>query len=202
MEKRITWANTIAIFLASLSLFTASLTFSRQMEEFTRPVVVVEKYSYNPISEFVYETRNDIMPTFMTAKESVRTVDPVTLAYEQPKTTLSQSEIELIARITMAEAEGESEMGQRLVIDTILNRVEHEKFPDTVYDVIHQKNQFSVVGSERLKRCYAKESIVALVKEELANRTNSEVVFFRGGHYGKYGTPLFQVGGHYFPKYV
>ena len=37
---------------------------------------------------------------------------------------LSDEEIRLIALVTMAEAEGEPELGKRLVIDTILNRVD------------------------------------------------------------------------------
>ena len=56
---------------------------------------------------------------------------------------MSKEDVELIALVTMAEAEGECEEGKRLVIDTILNRVDSEHFPDTVYDVIYQPNQFS-----------------------------------------------------------
>lgn len=40
----------------------------------------------------------------------------------------TREEIELMAIVTMAEAEGESEYGKRLVIDTILNRVEQDGF--------------------------------------------------------------------------
>ena len=45
---------------------------------------------------------------------------------------LTREEIELVAQVTMAEAEGEPEEAQRLVIDTILNRVDSDRFPDTV----------------------------------------------------------------------
>ena len=50
---------------------------------------------------------------------------------------LSTEEIELIALVTMAEAEGEPEEGKRLVIDTILNRVDFGEFPSTVTEVIY-----------------------------------------------------------------
>ena len=102
----------------------------------------------------------------------------------------SDEEIELIALVTMAEAEGESEEGQRLVIDTILNRVDHERFPDTINEVIYQPNQFTSMWNGRVDRCYVIE-----------NRTNHEVMFFTAGRYGKYGTPMFQVGNHYFSSY-
>lgn len=115
---------------------------------------------------------------------------------------ISEEEIELIALITMAEAEGESEEGKRLVIDTILNRMDHDRFPDTATDVIYQKSQFSCVWNGRVDRCYVTEENVELVKEELANRTNYDVMFFTAGKYGNYGTPMFVEGNHYFSSYT
>ena len=115
-----------------------------------------------------------------------------------PETPLSKSEIDLIALVTMGEAEGESEEGKRLVIDTILNRVDNEQWPDTVTEVIYQPNQFEVMWNGRLDRCYVIEDIRQLVIEESINRTNSEVVYFRTKRYSSFGTPLFQVGNHYF----
>lgn len=114
--------------------------------------------------------------------------------------SLTDEEIDLIALVTMAEAEGECEEGQRLVIDTILNRVDSELryFPDTVYDVVYQKNAFSSMHNGRVKRCYVKEEIRQLVIEELQERTNYEVMYFHAKKYSKYGTPMFAVGNHYF----
>lgn len=121
---------------------------------------------------------------------------------EPPATLATQEEIELIALCVMAEAEGECEYGQRLVIDVILNRVDDPHFPDTIYDVIYQKNQFAGMYGDRITRCYVKDELVQLVREELENRTNYEVIFFRTGHYHRsYGVPMFQVGAHYFSSY-
>lgn len=114
---------------------------------------------------------------------------------------LSLSEVELIATCTMGEAEGESELGKRLVIDTILNRIDDPHFPDNARDVILQPNQFSCMWSSRIERCYPMPEIVDLVLQECRHRTNSEVIFFMAGRYSDYGTPLFQEGGHYFSKY-
>ena len=60
-------------------------------------------------------------------------------AVKEPR--MSREDIELIALVTMAEAEGECEEGKRLVIDTILNRIDSEHFPDTASGVIYQANQ-------------------------------------------------------------
>ena len=103
----------------------------------------------------------------------------------EPISKYDKAEIELVALITMAEAEGECEQGKRLVIDT-------------VSDVIYQPNQFTSVWNGRVKRCEVQNDICKLVTEEMANRTNSEVLFFTANEYGKYGTPMFNVGNHYF----
>ncbi len=114
---------------------------------------------------------------------------------------ITQEEIDLIALVTMAEAEGETELGKRLVIDTILNRMDDPHFPDTVHDVIYYPNAFSVMWNGRINRCYVMPEIVELVKEELLNRTNSECVFFMAGGYSAYGEPMFQECCHYFSSY-
>ena len=101
----------------------------------------------------------------------------------------------------MAEAEGECEEGKRLVIDTILNRVDSEYFPDTVYDVVYQKSQFSSMWNGRVDKCYVQDDICELVREEIKKRSNYEVMFFTAWNYGKYGTPMFQVENHYFSSY-
>lgn len=114
---------------------------------------------------------------------------------------ISESDIELLCKITMAEAGGEGELGIRLVIDTVLNRVDSEYFPNTISGVVYQTNQFEPVATGRLNSCYVRDDIYRLVLEELANRTNNEVVFFRTTRYHSCGTPLFVVGNHYFSKY-
>lgn len=127
-------------------------------------------------------------------------IEPETEA-EVESDILSKEEIELIALVTMAEAEGEPEHGQRLVISTILNRVDHASFPDTVHGVIYQKNAFSSMWDGRANRCSVREDFVELVRDELENRTDANPIYFRTGHYSKYGNPLYQVGDHYFSSF-
>lgn len=107
----------------------------------------------------------------------------------------------LLALICMAEAEGEPEYGQRLVIDTVLNRVEHDKFPNTISGVVYQKNQFTSMWNGRANRVTPTKKIYKLVEEELHNRTNYDCIFFTAGQYGEYGRKLFRVSNHYFSAY-
>lgn len=55
----------------------------------------------------------------------------------------------LLAKIAMAEAEGEDIEGKAYVIMVILNRMLSDEFPDTIEDVIFQDNQFSPVSNGR-----------------------------------------------------
>lgn len=113
----------------------------------------------------------------------------------------SQEDVELLALLTMAEAEGESDYGKRLVVDTVLNRVEHPDFPDTIYDVIYQPHHFESIWNGRIERCTITTEMLNLVQEEMTNRTNGDVIFFQTESYSRYGSPLFKVGNHYFSEY-
>lgn len=154
------------------------------------------------ITEIIEEkTEETIETTVEEIKPQVEEVEEI----EEPEVEeisqeiyLSDGEMKLIAIITMAEAEGQSEYGQRLVIDTILNRVDSPRFPNTVRDVIYSPGQFSCVWNGRADRCYVKDEIYQLVLEECITRSNRDVVFFTAGGYAYNGVPLFQEGDHYF----
>ena len=111
----------------------------------------------------------------------VVTYIPIEDISESSAEEIAEEDISLIALVTMAEAEGECEKGKRLVIDTILNRMDSEHFPDTVYDVIYQPYQFSSMWNGRVDRCEVRDDICQLVKEELEVRTNYDVIFFTAG---------------------
>lgn len=56
---------------------------------------------------------------------------------------ITTKEINTLAKLTYLEARGESDQGQRAVVEVVLNRVEHNKFPDTVQEVVFARNQFT-----------------------------------------------------------
>lgn len=150
-------------------------------------------YAQNPMPEISPE--EEIQQT--------KIVDVDYIPYEPPKPAepeypLTEKEMELIAVVTMAEVENQSEYCKRLVIDTILNRVDSRYFPDTVNKVIYAKNQFEVTANGRMERCYVKDDILRLVKEEVLNRTNNKVVFFNSISFNNWSKPLLKEGAVYF----
>lgn len=64
-------------------------------------------------------------------------------------TNFDNEDAYLLAKIAMAEAEGEDTIGKALVIRVVLNRVQDDSFPDYIADVIHEQNQFSPVHNGR-----------------------------------------------------
>ena len=159
-----------------------------------RPKTVPKKVEVIAVEKVVVEETKTEAEIVVSEPEPI----PEPQQIEKPEISMSKEDMELIAWMTMAEAEGESEYGQRLVIDTILNRVDSNTFPDSVYGVLYQPYQFSSIKDGRFARCHVKKELYELVVEEVQKRTNYDVIFFRTGHYSEYGTPLFKEGAHYF----
>jgi N-acetylmuramoyl-L-alanine amidase len=59
--------------------------------------------------------------------------------------SFSRSELMLLARLIYGESRGEPYQGQVAVGAVVLNRVKSPLFPNTISQVIYQKNEFSVV---------------------------------------------------------
>ena len=201
MNKR---TNHGMIFVPILCLLLALLAFAPAWNGNDDAQPPMEEAASEPAVTSYHVKWNDIIPLIgsqlLYAPPPSATVE-TTPQVEEWVCPLTDEEVELIALLTMAEAEGECEYGQRLVIDTVLNRVDSEHFPGTVNDVVYQKNQYSSMTGERVTRCWVKEELCELVRSELKERTDYDVVFFRTKHYHSFGTPMFQVGAHYFSKY-
>ena len=81
--------------------------------------------------------------------------------YTEPVIMLDSTDEEIMLKIAMAEAEGESTEGKALVMLVVLNRVQSGEFPDTVSEVVFQDRQFSPVADGRYytvtpnEDCYA-----------------------------------------------
>lgn len=133
----------------------------------------------------------------------VRTNEPETTTRTEVKDIsnadlITMDDAVLIAKLVLAEAEGEPEMGKRLVIDTVLNRLDSSDFPNTVYDVVYQPYHYDPAWDGRIDLFSELDDAFKLVVDEIHNRTNSEVLYFRTDKFHEFGTPMEQVGNHYF----
>lgn len=87
------------------------------------------------------------------------------------KYTLTEQDLEVLLRIVEAEAGGEDEDGKLLVANVVLNRVKSDKFPDTVSEVVFQRDngvtQFSPVSNGRYWSVKISEETISAVERAL-----------------------------------
>lgn len=186
-----------------VTIFSGSIILGTDRQKIENPISIdsasATRMVYIPVQYISIEEPSPIVmeqPVIIT--EEVK-IEVETLSIYEEST--SKEDVELLALLTMAEAEGESDEGKRLVIDTVLNRVDSKYFPDTIRDVIYQKDHFSSMWNGRVDRCTVTEETIQLVKEELEFRTDTDVIYFNSKQYSKYGVPMFKVENHYFSKY-
>lgn len=212
MKKRIFMAVVILLFIISLYEMTDKNFFTQMVvtNETTSSVANIEQalQDISVSSEDVYtvklETPEDLDRLEMVGEIEVGSEPlPFPDSYYDPETETYREEefwddMELVALVCVAEAESESEMGKRLVIDTIFNRLESPYYPNTISKVVYARDQYSCVTNGRLEKVEYNEYIANLVMEELANRTNSKVIYFNTNRYFGFGTPIVKEGHHYF----
>ena len=153
--------------------------------------------------EFIYETEQkipcigyqDTRPV-IEIKELTYTEDPTEAEIEEE---IRFGEMELIAQLVMAEAGNQDLTGKRYVVDVVLNRVDSDDFPDTVEEVIFQKNQFSVIENgafNEASRTITEECYEA-VELEYEERLNYDILYFSRGQ-SKYASNHFKHQDHWF----
>lgn len=95
---------------------------------------------------------------FIDSITQIRLIEPEPKYVKEPvylynDLSLNSDDNYLLAKIAMAEAEGCDTKTKSLVIMTVLNRVRHDEFPNTVKEVIYQKTgntyQFTPVSEKR-----------------------------------------------------
>ena len=109
---------------------------------------------------------------------------------------VSEQDAELLAKTVQAEAGNQSIEGKRLVVAVILNRTEHEAFPDTIEGVLSQSGQFSTYKA--LPYTEPTWQDLLAVQMELETRSNYEVLFFNCGNYIPHTKKMMKFEDHYF----
>lgn len=127
---------------------------------------------------------------------------------------LTEEELEVLCRIVEAEAGNEDGDGKLLVANVVLNRVNSEKFPDTVTEVVFQReggvSQFSPVYNGSYYTVTVSDETVGAVERALMGEDISQgALYFAARKYADSTkmrwfdtklTYLFLYGGHEFFK--
>jgi len=105
-----------------------------------------------------------------------KTEDDITdMSYEGQ--ALNENDMEILCRLVEAEAGGEDFQGKKLVAHVVLNRLEHEQFPDTIEDVVFETRQgitqFSPVKDGRYYRVKVSEETKTAVEQAVKDEDNA-----------------------------
>ncbi len=145
------------------------------------------------------------------AASGQRVVDYTVLEKEY-KYELSEEDYEALLKIVQAEAGNEDEEGKMLVAGVVLNRVQSDKFPDTVVQVVMQQEegvyQFSPVANGSYFKAKVTQDTIDAVERVLCGDDITQGALYFAAR--KYADPekmkwfdcalvrLFEHGGHEF----
>lgn len=90
----------------------------------------------------------------------------------------TSQEIEVLHRITEAEATGASIEAKKNVASVIINRVRSDRFPDTIEGVVFQKSQFSPIYDGRFYSVDITNETIQAVDSVLNNSVTNNALFF------------------------
>lgn len=102
----------------------------------------------------------------------------------------------------MAECGWEPDEGIKAVADCIgyIRTNTDDRFPDTIYGVITQKNQFSTWSNGAIDKWLGDvcDNVHTICVNQIQNGASYNAAFFTAGGYNRYCIPGFVIGNHYF----
>lgn len=92
---------------------------------------------------------------------------------------ITYDEAQMLMKIAMAEAEGDGIEGKAMIMAVVLNRVNDDRFPDNIEEVIFQDKQFSPVKDGRYEKAEPDiECHLALAEIEKGNYSDVAALYF------------------------
>ncbi len=191
-------------------LFLAGLLSICRIEEIRRELqqTVAEVYP----EESLLADKESIMMGIASRTSSGQRVVDCSKLQRDSKYRLEQEELEVLLRIVEAEAGCEDEEGKLLVANVVLNRLNSDKFPDSITEIVFQREngvtQFSPVADGSYYKVTISEETVDAVGRALAGEDISGgALYFAARKYAdsdsmrwfdEKTTLLFRHGGHEF----
>lgn len=109
---------------------------------------------------------------------------------------ISLDEFYEICRVVMNESGGEPYQTQVAVAETIINRVNSDKFPDTVIEVLYQPYQYSHYQNGEITDS-VREAVTQALEQHIYD---TDMVYFRDWYYHEFAEDYFYIENMYFSK--
>ena len=130
--------------------------------------------------------------SIQTGEENVETEVPAEETELEPEVVeeeekdilnLEYNDYNVLLKIVEAEAGGEDLTGKIMVANVILNRVNSDRFPNTVTEVVYQKSQFSPISDGRINTVSISQETLTAVERALSGEDYSDgALYFRSVH--------------------
>lgn len=117
-------------------------------------------------------TTTILQETETIALETEPVAEDIALANIPTPVTIDDSELELLAKIIYLEAGGCTYRHKQLVGCVVINRANSTKFPNSIEDVVYQKNQYYPRGSRHLANAVPDNECYEIAKDLLTNGTH------------------------------
>ncbi len=153
--------NTFGLLLVSMTLFFTGIC-ARELK--IDRIVSKQAFRMEYLDESVVEEKHSFLEMVASVSSGQRVVDYEVLE-QTKKYRLSDKDYEALLRIVEAEAGCEDQNGKLLVANVVLNRVNSAKFPNTVWDVVMQKEQGVAQFSPTVDGRYQSVSVSEDTKE-------------------------------------
>ena len=114
----------------------------------------------------------------------------------------TEEELDLFYRAVQAECGNtEPEDGIGAVADVIANRCRSDIFPDTLTEVITQKNQFATWDNGAIAEAVPQPWVYEICDDHISEgAVYEDIYYFTAGGYNRYCEPAFVIGNHYFGR--
>lgn len=193
-EFKISLIIVVAGFLV-LIILMAIHDYKKNKVDNTEHITVQEEIAQNTLNDKISKREAKLEVKLI----EVNNPTVINNSKEDIELEIEYDELEYLGACVEAEAGTQGLMGKRLVVDVILNRVDSDKFPNTITDVIDAPGQFAVVSNGSINKVDISQETFKAIELELKHRTDSEILYFRADHYGN-GKACYKVNNHYFSK--
>lgn len=142
-------------------------------KDLTNNISLIDIDSINGERRLLTINKNETKDLYKEKEEVVEV-----FSYNNKTLYITEDDLNLMAKIVHAESKGEPQQGKIAVASVILNRVTDPKFPDTIREVIMQKNAFSCVVNGEINVTPNEASYAAVYDAIKGVDPTNEALFF------------------------
>lgn len=175
----------IGIYAMPSYQFPEAGEYESQLKEESEHMSIAESAKVAPAQECVTVTYPE------QTKSDVQLIPAYTL-----DKSITLEEFELMCRIVMNESGGEPFQTQVAVAETIVNRINSDKFPNTVMEVLYQPYQYSHANNGEVTDS-VREAVTSALEQHIYD---TDMMYFREDYYHEFAEDYFYINNMYFSR--